>query len=172
MDYVSFDYSYWLYQIGNYTWLGYVVVLASVFVLKVGDKSYYYGATVLVIANLIMQILEPALVELSQHNKELVRAIWYPTWALCDLAAIYVIYQLHHRAKCTVQFVSKSLLLSMAVLSVWQAIRYFDQFVLMTNVLAEAYKISVITINFSCLVIATWPLIIMRISNKRSSPVL
>jgi hypothetical protein len=166
------EYSYWLYQIGNYTWLGYLIALAIVFAIKAGDKSYYFGATVLVIANLIMQILEPALVELSQYEKGLVRTIWYPTWAFCDLAAIYVIYKLHRRSQCTVKFVSKSLLISLAVLCVWQAVRYFDQFVLMTNSLAGAYKISVVSINIGCLFIAILPVVTKLIEKKRSLSVL
>lgn len=162
------EYSHLLYQIGNLTWIGYVLALLVAFYLKVGNKSYFFGALVLVIANLAMQLTEPLLVQLAASHKELVRALWYPTWATFDLISIYAIYLLHIRARCSIGFESASLVISFAALSLLQGIRYFDQFYFATNYLVEAYKISINSINIACLIIVLLPL--MRWLRKKAAP--
>ncbi|WP_460861029.1 hypothetical protein [Rheinheimera gaetbuli] len=151
------EYSYFLLQVGNYTWLAYILAFVVVFKLGLADRSYCFGVAVLIVSNLIMQVVEPGLVALSSYHKELVRQLWYPTWASFALISIYAINLLHKKTHCSIGFVSKSIVYAFCALGLLQFLRYFDYLVLQTNALAMLYRYGVNAINIGAVIILLAP---------------
>lgn len=160
------DYSQFLFQVGNYTWLAYIIAFGIVFKAGDADRSYCFGSAVLIISNLIMQIVEPGLVALSAYDKELVRQLWYPTWASFALLSIYAIYLLHRKSKCSIGFVAVSIVYAFGALGVLQGLRYFDYLVLQTDSLRMLYRYGVNAINVGCIFILLTP-VATRVFQKR-----
>ncbi len=161
------DYSQFLFEVGNYTWLAYIVAFAIVFKWSDADRSYCYGSAVLIISNLVMQIVEPGLVLLSSYDKELVRQLWYPTWAAFALISVIAIYMLHKKSECSVGFVSVSIVYAFGALGILQAIRYFDYLVLQTDAMRMLYRYGVNAINVGCVFILFSPLAIRLVHRVR-----
>ncbi|MBZ9610787.1 hypothetical protein [Rheinheimera maricola] len=154
------DYSNFLFQVGNYTWLGYMLATFLVVVLNLADKSYYFGSAVLIMSNLAMQVTEPALMRLVNDYNSLIVLVWYPVWALYAMVSVYVIYLLHVRAKLTMGFVASSMMISFAGLCTLQVVRFFDRLVFQTDLLGVVYKIGINSINIGCLFILLFPIAI------------
>ena len=160
------SYTSFLYQIGNVTWIAYVLVLLVVFWRGFGDSSYYFGTTVLVLCNLLMQIVEPALVSFGKTYPTIIVHLWYTFWAALDAFAVYSIFVLHRRANVRLGFVAKSLALSFSALCVAQALRYFDRVIFQTDLLGSFYSIGINAINLSCLAVILVP-VYKVISSKK-----
>lgn len=152
------EYSHFLLQVGNYTWLAYIIAFVAVFKLSLADRSYCFGAAVLIVSNLIMQVVEPGLVALSPYNKELVRQLWYPTWASFALVSIYAINLLHKKTYCSIGFVSKSIVYAFCGLGLLQFVRYFDYLVYQTNYFDWLYRYGVNAINIGAVFIMLTPI--------------
>lgn len=161
------EYSQFLLQVGNYTWIGYILAFAIVFKLSLADRSYCYGSAVLIVSNLIMQIVEPGLMALSSYDKNLVRQLWYPTWTGFALLSIYSIYLLHKKSHCTVGFVSVSVVYAFSALGLLQVLRYFDYLVLQTDMLRLLYRYGVNAINIGCVFILLIPVLIKLLDKAR-----
>lgn len=164
------DYSQFLFQVGNYTWLGYILAFAAVFKADVADRSYCYGAAVVIVSNLVMQIVEPALVALSEYDKQLVRQLWYPTWAGFALLSICSIYLLHKKSQCTIGFVALSIVYGFSALGVLQALRYFDYLVFQTDGLRILYRYGVNAINIGFVFVLLTPVLSRLIQKWRAKP--
>jgi len=147
-----------LHNIGNVTWCAYVIVLFVVFWLGLGSTSYYFGTTVLVVCNLLMQIAEPGLVALGKEYPTFIIHIWYTFWAALDAFAVHSIFVLHRRADVRLGFVAKSLAFSFTALCITQVSRYFDRVIFRTDWLGNVYLLSINAINIGCVVVILLPI--------------
>lgn len=150
-------YSQFLFELNNFIWLGYLLVLLLTFLLRLGERSYYIGSTIVVIVTLTMQVIEPVLIGLSKEHPYFVWYAWHFIFASCDFIAAVMIYKIHRTESTPVGFVSMSIMVTFVIFCFVQAARYLDLVILKTNVFSESHRIVVNTLNLGLLVFLCHP---------------
>lgn len=153
------DYSTFLYNLGNFVWVMYLVLFVVVVLFNFADKSYLLGTLVLIISNLAMQLTEPVLVKLAEDFNHFIAHAWYLVWSIFSFISVVAIYLLHKRTNTIIGFESISYLLAFLAMCMLQLVRYFDRLVLETDVLGELYRVGVNSINIGCVLIVALPLL-------------
>lgn len=158
------SYSYFLYELNKFVWLGFILALLLTYILKAGNRSYYISATVTVITTLVMLAIEPLYVAIAPDHQTFVFYFWYFTWASIDFAAAATIYQLHRRDNERIGFVATSCIVTFVLLCVTQTFRHFDVVVLRSDYMGQSFRIIINTLNLGFLI---WLLDPLAKSSKR-----
>ena len=114
-----------------------------------GDRSSTIALAIWVTANLLMDLVAPALMSFSASHGDLGRSAWYLTWSVIELLSVYVIYKLHSYYQLPAGKLARYISLCLLVLCGLQVARYADRMLLSTNLLVDVYKYGVVAINIS-----------------------
>ncbi|WP_102798987.1 hypothetical protein [Bowmanella denitrificans] len=160
-------YSVWLYHVGNVTWLGYFLAYYLADRGWYPDRSFKIAALTLVLANFVMQGMEPVLMALSAEHGELIRHTWYPAFAAINCWSAHYIVSKHRQRRIPMSPYALSMVFSLFVLTLVQAVRYFDRLVLDTNSLDLMYKLLINTVNIGIMLVLLAPVLKSKFGQRR-----
>lgn len=136
------------YNVDRIFWLICVLLLIVSVVYKL-DMSSRFALTVWVIGNLLMDQLQPFVMELSVNSKTAGTSVWYVTWASIEILCLWCIYKSHTLYQIPASKLTRYIMICFLSLCALQFMRYADRVVFDTNLLAAVYKYVIVSINIS-----------------------
>lgn len=136
------------YNIDRVFWLISLLVLVVSVIYKL-DVSSRIALGVWVAGNLLMDQLQPFVMELSINNKTAGPSFWYVTWAAIEILCLWCIYKIHTVYQLSASKLTRYIMVCFLSLCTLQLMRYADRVVFDTNLLAAVYKYVIVSINIS-----------------------
>lgn len=120
------------------------------------DKGTLITLIVVLIAEFFMLSIESWLWKIE--NLDLLRFVWFNTFAWCDMAVVYSIVKLHKRDHLPFSFATRSTIYSYLVLAAIQLVAYFDKAVFQTGGISSACELLIPSIAISVMLILVYTL--------------
>lgn len=143
------------------------LLLLVVSVLYKLDASSRIALGVWVVGNLLMDQLQPFVMELSVSSPVADPSVWYVTWASIEILCLWCIYKIHSLYQLSSSKLTNYIMVCLLSLCALQLMRYADRIVFDTNWLAAVYKYVIVSINISVVPFAIfWLIKDMRTDRK------
>lgn len=136
------------YTVDRLFWFICVLLLVVSVVYKL-DVSSRITLTVWVVGNLLMDQLQPYIMELATGNKLAGVSFWYVIWAAIEILCLWCIYKIHAVHNLEASKLTRYIMVCLLSLCALQFMRYADRMVFDTNLLSEVYKYVIVSINIS-----------------------
>lgn len=136
------------YTVDRLFWLACVLLLVVSIVYKL-DISSRVALAVWVVGNLLMDQLQPFVMEVATENKITGVSFWYVMWASIEILCLWCIYKIHAVYQLPASKLTRYIMVCFLSLCVLQFMRYADRVVFDTNLLAAVYKYVIVSINIS-----------------------
>jgi hypothetical protein len=136
------------YNLDKAFWLISLLLLAISMIYKL-DISSRIALSIWVVGNLVMDQLQPFIMDLSTSNKTVGPSLWYVTWASIEVLCIWCIHKTHAVYELPASKFARYIMVCFLSLCALQLMRYADRVVFETNLLAAVYKYVVVSINIS-----------------------
>lgn len=115
------------------------------------NKGMIISLSIVLIAELFMFSIESWLWKID--NLDVMRFVWFNTFAWCDMAIVYCISRLHKRDHLSFSFATRSVIYSYLLLSAIQLIAYFDRAVFDTQIIASICQVLIPSISISVILV-------------------
>lgn len=136
------------YNIDRVFWFISLLLLAVSVIYKL-DVSSRIALSIWVLGNLLMDQLQPFVMELSTNNKVAGASYWYVTWASIEILCLWCIYKIHMVYQLSASKLTRYIMVCFLSLCTLQLMRYADRVVFDINLLAAVYKYVIVSINIS-----------------------
>ena len=146
------------YNIDKAFWLISLLLLVISIVCK-SDLSSRIALSIWVAGNLLMDLIQPYVMDISSSNKVAGPSLWYVTWASIEILCLWSIYKTHAVYQIPASKFTRYIMVCFLSLCALQFMRYADRVVFDTNVLAAVYKYVIVSINISVVPFAVFWLI-------------
>jgi hypothetical protein len=154
------------YNLDRFFWLICLLLLVVSFIYKL-EISSRIALTVWVLGNLLMDQLQPFVMDLAISNRALGASLWYVTWAFIEVICIWFIYKIHSAYQLPASKLTRYIMFCFLSLCALQLMRYADRVVFETDLLLAIYKYVIVSINISVVPFAMlWLVKDMRADKK------
>lgn len=109
--------------------------------------------TVVIAVHLVMTLVEKYLSSIS--DKDLLRFMWYNTFAMCDIALMLMLYHMHRQAKIPYGVAAKHTNLSFMCLGFLQVFCFLERSYTQSEIIKTIYSYAVPAINISIMFLLT-----------------
>lgn len=147
-----------LFDLGKLVFVAYFLLFVISVFIERKVSSLVISLMVLAVANGAMTALTPLLYQLASLPGVFYKFLWYGIFILFDCVAIFLLYKFHNLLKQNVSSIAHIVGIAFLALASIQTLRFFDRFVINTDVfqLLYQYGIPIINIILVPVIITLW----------------
>lgn len=116
-------------------------------------KTTGFTVTAVVTIQFVMMLIEQQLLTITDKN--LLRFMWYNTFAMCDIALMLMLYHMHRQAKIPYGMAAKHTNLSFMCLGFLQVFCFLERSYTQSEIIKTIYSYAVPAINISIMFLLT-----------------
>jgi hypothetical protein len=152
-----------LFNLDKYLFIGYFLLLIIAVRVESKVSSVLITFTVVAITNGVMTSLVPLLYRLATNDGIANKFLWYGTFCLLDVIAIYLLYKFHNLLKQNVSAVAELAGAAFLLLATVQSVFFIEQYLLQTSYTKALYQYGIPLIN-----IMLMPMLVVLWLTKRN----
>ena len=154
------------YNLDSFFWLICLLLLVVSVIYKI-DMSSRIALAIWVLGNLLMDQLQPFVMDLAMSSEGIGTSLWYVTWAFIEVFCLWSIYKIHTVYHLPASKLTRYIMFCFLSLCALQLMRYADRVVFETDLLLAVYKYVIVSINISVVPFAMlWLIKDMRADKK------
>lgn len=131
--------------------------MAIVFCFYIGfsnrKQSTFITMIVVIAFHLVMTLAEPRLMSISDKN--LLRFMWYNTFAICDIGLMLMLFHLHRKAKIPYGISAKHTNFSFMCMAFLQVFCFLERTYTSSEIVKTTYSYTIPAINISIMLLLT-----------------
>ncbi len=157
-----------LFSLDKYLFIAYFLLLITAIRIEKKVSSVLITFTVVAVTNGVMTSLVPMLYQLAANDGIGYKFIWYGTFCLIDVLAIYLLYKFHSMLKQSVSGVAEVAGVAFLLLATLQAVFFTEQYLFSTDYSRAFYQYGIPLINIALLpaLVMLWLLQRMPLKQK------
>ena len=156
---------YILFSLDKYLFIGFFILLITAVRIENKVSSVLITFTVVAITNGVMTSLVPVLYTAAANDGVTNKFIWFGTFCLADVIAIYLLYKFHLLLKQNVSSVAIVAAVAFLLLASIQSGFFIEKYWFETNVMTVVYRYGIPLINLLLLP----SLLFLWIAEKRTA---
>jgi hypothetical protein len=147
-----------LFSLDKYLFIGYFILLLAAIRIEKKVSSVVITFTVVAITNGVMTSLVPVIYQVAANEGIAYKFVWYGTFCLIDVLAIYLLYKFHKMLRQNVSAVAELAGAGFLLLATMQSVFFIEQYALFSGYskLLYQYGIPLINIILMPLFILLW----------------
>ena len=140
-----------LFSLDKYVFIGYFFFLILAVRIEKKASSVLITFTVVALANGVMTSLVPLLYRLAANDGIAYKFIWYGTFCLIDMLAIYLLFKFHKLLKQNVSAVAEVAGAAFLSLATVQVLFFVEQYAFTSSLIRPIYQYGIPLINVALL---------------------
>lgn len=147
-----------LFTVDKLIFIAYFVLLILATLVERKVSSFIITLIVLTVANGAMTSISPMLYQYASQPGLATKFVWYASFALIDMFAIFLLFKFHKLLKQNVGYIAKVVGLMFLTFATLQTTRFIDRFVFGSELfqLAYQYAIPVLNVVLIPIIVITW----------------
>ena len=136
-----------LFTLDKYLFIGYFILLIVAVRVESKVSSVLITFTVVAVVNGVMTSLVPLLYKVATNDGIAFKFLWYGTFGLLDVVAIYLLYKFHNLLRQNVSIVAEFAGGAFLLLATLQAIFFVEQYLFLSEYTRPIYQYGIPLVN-------------------------